>query len=627
MTSSSTSTPVTKEVTNITGHPIDVFVRRHPLHTHFLDEHQFNLLCYGVIVDKDERLVLVKLPAVFDSESRIAREGKTVKRFLPEGGAGTKTESPATPSEHNLIVYRVPETWEGGEEEEAVPLFRLVFRDESGDAANPMYRLKNVFVSHIRFYNIIGRLRNLETTSEKEDIIKTSQIIFLVDMWMLFLENMHAVWSPSTVSTVRGVGDTWRTTTMTSTTSSAPEVVREVVKLAVPFDANMQRSIRRIQVLKRDGEAVAKWRDGEYNPRHARDCPEEQTLLSESATCYRVLMKTARGAVSVTDTNEICVPMPETLEYSSPVVYSSPAAECLRVWLAKALTAAEVHDIHSLFLEIDPFILFSVCVGLMSDDKQVHLGLSANRPTTGDEVPVKEQKMEVLCKIIVETVVDFLLHSGVIWDVYIAPFDYEETDTSLLCSVLLEQYWEYLSEAATQKKVNASLSNAVEQTTALESTAPLSEEGDGNLVKMDTTRGGTVNTNGGTPNNEHYLSRNVVNRANSSGVRLSDAEMRELFVALAGSDRVTELPVGYLVDILRLKMDPQAQNQVAFLFPFGHPLTALDNCGIPTDERSVTNFVMKYATRQAPRGGVKNPSNTSLNYEEFAMMMLALARM
>lgn len=701
-------------------HPIHDVFQTHPVHTCAINKRQFDVLRYGMVLDKEQRLVIVEAPRdCADSGARVTREyGAIFKRRLDNTEI---SKHPLLP-EYSLVVMRVPtdEAATAG----AIPelLFRVVFRNEAYNEAScclsefsasfPLFRLRSVAVPS-RVYECMEEVDKYRAhhpgfftaqdgtvlpNPNVEQALHTGILRDLCDAWVSVVNGIAPQWVRE-----KGLGPDvvalFLKTHRATSTGGLQEEPGQGVQGSTPlldnrvrmhYSSNFRRMQQRVRVIPREPGLVTRWRDGEF------DVPAFQimqpgkikrasaVLLAEPVIgpeqCARMLMRLTRGGENNMEDGEICAFIPYEHEYATQHVYRTRAAEKLRLWVLKGLMTAELNNVHSVLVEVDPTMILAQAVGLLHGEETDGEGhaADANCPT----YKRKREAMFHVCKIVVETVEDYVQHSGVVWQVTLAVNEEGvAAKTAELCEKILlltqtskariedlemarcnrsdhgedsgddvgatteednkGKEKERAGAAATEAAVAANRSRAAAEragrpagaaadassrSTALVASRPGAGNwpADGIVVVAPTGNTNDIMLTSSIP-------AHISERAAAVGYLVNDEALYPIFASLCHRN-ADMVPVANLVFLLMDKLkggDHSTSRYDSMYWLSSNPLINIDSCGIPCSERSVTNFVMGFSLkpyrtlcRRSPAPAEVEPA---LNYVEFSMMMLALA--
>jgi hypothetical protein len=646
-------------------HPVSDAFRLHPFHTHALSKHQFDVLRYGMVLDASAGLVLVPVPRQCgDSGSLVAHGYEAI-----HGAALNDSDASQHPlhEEYVFVVYKL-ET-DVANDANGVPsnkppqakaLFRIVFRNEaylknpSPDQSKhfPMFILRAVYISNDDFYRIhevIAAHRkyhknpvNPDTGAPSPDPrllveLQKPEVIRVADAWLQVLEgiiptrvNLEGISIESTIQHDDQLSSPRRSLMSASPTKTVPatqfptlldnqrypSLSSKAVRLA--YYTNGKRMTNRIDVVQKTRSLISTWRSGSMDVSYfATEQAAGPAPTQLTTPCTRILFRETRSGSNYIEDDELVAFLPQESDVERLVVYDHLPAERLRLWVLRALLTAELHGRHVLLLELDSAFMIAQCVGLLR----------------GSETNSDREVLFHLCKIIVETIEDYMQHSGNIWKTTIAVADKppaadgSAVDVVALCRDILEciQLSKHRLEIA---RVTSGADG--ENVNAL----PELANGASLIRNVDAA---SLFTPQQLAAQRSLMSENVVFAATTHRVFVTDERLYPLFCYCDtnndGFVAVSELVKLFLCkenkidrahmerrgpyapplsDAEALRM--QASNLVA------HPLCPLDGCGLPFTEKSITEFVHSFCKHATTDGEEK------LNYLEFSMMMLALAK-
>jgi hypothetical protein len=373
----------------------------------------------------------------------------------------------------------------------------------------------------------------------------------------------------------------------------------------------------RIHIVRKTRALIKHWREGaDYMNYYGDDvdyAAADPYFLATKA--IRVLFRGTRTGKNFIDQHELCAFLPQESDCELHQVYATTAAERLRLWVVRALLTAELSGVHYVWIELDPRLIISQCTGLLH-------GSESNRD---------REVLFHVCRIFVETVEDFVQHSGNIWkaDIVISDADFSEENNApnvvALCEDILECLFltkKRLEVAAKQQRDGSSEPEASPGriTRILQKVAQEEEKRQADSLRSP------------------VLSENVIFSASTYRVFVTDGQLYPLFQYLDtnkdGAVRVHELVKLFLCKENKIDRANNTMAGVPYEPPLSdaeamrmqaanlsaHPLCPLDGCGLPFDESSMTAFVMSFVRHST---STKEPQ---LNYQEFAMMMLSLAK-
>ncbi|CBH16000.1 hypothetical protein, conserved [Trypanosoma brucei gambiense DAL972] len=651
-------------------HPVLYAMETHQLHTRVLYKRQFDLMQYGMVLDEVERLVIVRMPALCgDSGKKVSQEYAALCE--DDLNSAPCARHPILP-EHCLIVYQLPAKGDGNDAV-PTPLFRLVFRNESFNESMkreladkfPLYRLRSVYVSHKIYYPLRHQVQLYNEASAEsvglpdfdlEESLGLKPLRQLLTAWMMVLEGIAPSWLVD-----KGVGPDVVTLFLAHHRPEGKYDVKEVLqaydqlpvenRVRCSYYLTAKRMEQRIKVMPRFPNMINTWRKGSYDVEYFSEVASGTEPTKCLAPCFRMLLCNRKPGRNYVEDDEVAAFIPTDAECEPLQVYNTLAAERLRLWVLKGLLTAELHGIHNLMIEFDVAMVVSECVGLLWG---------------GDEEQRRREVIFHVCKIIVETVEDYVQHSGVIWCATIVTSDEESIRSAELCKDILEvtQIAKARVEIEEGLRVASSGKEDTEEAPSASSETGVSTPGDekeaheqvdevaadpvDNLLCIPGTFQTITNCQiGVVPCRQPFItaskiSEDVRDRAMRCGVRLSDAELYPIFLALSGGEET--VPISKVVGLILEKQEEatntggrRARGSCSMLWPHDHPICALDFCGVPWDVVSVTNFVKGFQRRPYRAWGTKDyraslmmsgrcEESDTLNYVEFSIMMLALAR-
>lgn len=632
-------------------HPVHEAYHTHPVHTKAFNKRQFDVLRYGMVLNEAKGLVLIPAPhSVADSGDVINRQFQGI---FNDSLQNTETAHHTLLPEYSFLVIQLPSNV--GEPETVIPkvLFRLLFRNEAYTEEAvpflctkfPLFRLRAVFVSH-KVYPTMqevfqyrqGHPDVYTTESGKvipnprvEKVLNEGEVGELCNTWLTVLDSIAPPYvrdqglGPDVVSlflrTHRALDG--KSVQDRQQDYSTPQV-NNCVRISYLY--NEPRMLKRIEVVKRERGMLNQWRDGAFNMTYFEEAYDDVEPGVATAPAARIVFKPTRDGVTDMIRSEICAYVPKEHEYKDQKVYRRPAAERLRLWILKGLMAAEINDAHVVLIDIDTALLLFQCVGLLWGE--------------GEEYRHKEYVFHV-CKVVVETVEDYVQHSGIIWKAYIVVSDEDNVKAARLCQEILEVVQKAKRRVELQEKDKAD--HAEEEAAEREHRRQLYEEhakkrmaekaaaanakskedgASGSLVVYDERFGMPKKTS---------IPPDVVSSAERLGIHIDDEVLYPLFESLCPKD-VPLAPVSKVVELLMMKLIPKDGDLRAF-WPHSHPLLLMDCCGTPCDEKRVWNFVMGFSLKTnnnintaAVIGNQDAPDTYNLNYIQFSMMMLAFAK-
>jgi len=378
----------------------------------------------------------------------------------------------------------------------------------------------------------------------------------------------------------------------------------------------------RIAIVKKTRELVSGWRNGALDVEYFSTEVSGATPAQLQARCVRVLFRETRSGRNFIEDGELVAFLPQESDTERLQVYDTLAAERVRLWVLKALLTADLQGVHVLLMELDSALMIAQCVGLLR-------GSESNRD---------REVLFHLCKIFVETVEDYIQHSGNLWRVTIAVADRPSpsdsnglenaVDVVALCNDILECIAlskHRLELEAISGSAPDTAEDAQDKESALQAAARALAAPNFTPEQLAAQRSS--------------LSENVIFAATTHRVFVTDEKLYPLFQYCDtnndGYVSVPELVKLFLCKENKISRD-QMQKRGAYETPMSdsealrlqasnlvaHPLCALDGCGLPFDEKSVYEFVRGFC-KHAP---TSPDGEESLSYVEFSMMMLALAK-
>ncbi|KAI5691644.1 hypothetical protein MNV84_08370 [Leishmania braziliensis] len=494
----------------------------------------------------------------------------------------------------------------------------------------------------------------------------------------------------------------------TGSVARGPCVVEARDPWAYLYTREGSRLRRRIDVVQGTSAVLRAWREGEMDATdflvtrvaESKSCSSDVhfhksthpllSLASQTAPCARLLLLSSRREVSTLFVNnEVTSFLPKGEAYDEAggkswgVVYACPGAERLRRWVLQGLVCAEAHQVHAVFLELDPVDLLSPCVELLyegSDTESVD--------DVKDEMSVDEARaifqlryrraLFLVCQVVMETTERFVRSSGLVWKVTVAVKELGDNKSALgfknpKCAIAptcaAETIFTSIPFTSWCREILEVIRNAA---VALESTAGLmtlsfpddSEGAVGNeaaaaeavstssmqtnalVVQPDSSKRAVMCPKESVQGALALFSRDaagpaapmppcIAARAKVAGVKVSDDTMYPLFKALCAAARQhNALPVSALMDLLL-----EEWNGGAVKWRHYSPsrlICPLDSCGVPINRSRVQRFLLPFL--QVMRGSTgmdgqctiqrKSPvAADTMNYAQFSMVMLAIAKM
>ncbi|KPI90555.1 hypothetical protein ABL78_0315 [Leptomonas seymouri] len=766
-------------------HPLRRINGGFPLRWGNLTPRQLQLLQYGVVVHKGERLVIVAVPPCCGDSGECLAASYEHLFSRPLDVASAVANHPFLP-EYTFVVYRLPEDVGNQEEGEGTQqqqqqqhpqsLFRLVYRNvnphsnatagstaEFNVAAEPQYKLVAVLVSSTTYYGELQRVsqyrrewfvHNRERRASRiavsqvpddelldlpasyllpeavaADVRSSSSLSKLCTFFALVLERISQVEEDATAAVSAGPGSGQEAPNASgepckeSTTTNVNDTVAPGEDPRRPGTPNMTtggpwsyqytcegaRLINRLSVVECTKAVLQSWRDGELNltekvvsrtqlsntkkvamAEHSTHPP--LSVRMQSVPCARLLLLPAHRPVSTQISgNEIVSFLPNdgppSLSSSNAtakdsfraVVYANPAAERLRRWILQGLIAAEVHGIHAVFLDLDPITALLPCVELLArtevsaagnEEEETEADAAAEDETSTATMRYRRALL-LVCQIAVETVEQFVRHSGLVWKVTVGLRETSASAGSITTSTpplgetpftpWCKDMLELIREAETQRE-KAALYNSLnffeEDGGAAEGAALVVASGENALV-----------SGGGPPSLGHLsasqqlalrmqevvdravtlyshetagraapLPPHIVRKAREVGVKVSDVDLYALFqiFCVAAKRRDTLLPASALVDVLTEEWLLPAGKRHLYTAASARLVCPLDSCGVPVTRARVKRFLQPFldVMRDSPFeqncravGALQGGAPQLLNYAQFSMVMFAIARM
>jgi len=580
-------------------HPAQLEMQRHPVHTRGLTRHQHDVCAFGLQLDLSSTLALVALPMCCADSGM-----KTARAYEAIFDEGTTTTDPTVghhplDEERTFLVYQLhPEQDSNEAEVQATALFRLVFRNEalvclndnSGvDAATyaqhlPYYRLRAVYCSLERFFKPLQQLLGTQYASPVANSAEDRALRDLCDAYLVVLDGIVQSGQPKPARPL-------------PTQQYGKEVLEE--RIRVLYATSEERMRRRLRVTKKTRSVTQDWRSGAFDVQYySSDFDYDGTAVPmKTAKCCRLVMRPSRGKNFV-EGDEICAFLPLDSDCAQVHIYPSAAAEKLRLWIIRGFLTAELADIHSILLELDVNQILSCCVAFF-DVKGV-------------------TEADALCRIgqiAMETVEDYVQHSGNVWQVMIAVTADEGVADQVVerCQHVLE-----CVQLSKKQQEMEELQLAVTlPTQAARRPSKLRRDTDTILPDMQAS----------TQESAQRICALLLSSSAASRVCINDEMLFPLF-NLCDTDDDGLLSV---LDVSQLLLNPTTTFEV--LLRNAPPsqqrppaqfqgITGLDGCGLPFDETSVAKFVMRYC-----KNSTANTPKPCLTYQEFAILMLALAKL
>jgi hypothetical protein len=638
---------IVDEMTGPYSHPAYGAFRSHPLHTKGLTRHQFDVMRYGIILDRTSNLVLVQLPRHCADDG--AKANKTYEALFSQPLNTTQASMHPLHEEYSFAVYKFSDNTEDEHgKPHATPLFRLMFRNEAHNCSRdesfmsqetyakhfPFFRLRGVFISHDDFYSIHDRITNYrkyhsdpKTTAEGAacadvNVLKDlsdPKVQLLCDAWLQVLEGIipSKVDSRAVVLTAPGSAALSAPVSAMTVTALDP-TAKDVVdfRIRCSYYTSEQRMRNRIHIVRKTRALIKHWREGADELQYYGDDVDfgAANPFFLAAPAIRVLFRGTRTGKNYIDQQELCAFLPQESDCERHQVYGSTAAERLRLWVFRALLTAELSGVHYVWLELDPRLIISQCTGLLH-------GSESNRD---------REVLFHVCRIFVETVEDFVQHSGNIWkaDIVIADADFSEENNAPNVVALCEDILECLF--LTKKRLELA------EKQLRDGPQPDASPSRINKILEQVAREEAKRQAEGL--RSPVISENVIFSASTYRVFVTDDQLYPLFQYLDtnkdGAVRCHELVRLFLCKENKIERENNTKSGAPYQAPLSdaealrmqasklsaHPLCPLDGCGLPFDEASMTSFVMSFVRHNT---SAKEPQ---LNYQEFAMMMLSLAK-
>ncbi|KAG5465171.1 hypothetical protein LSCM4_00624 [Leishmania orientalis] len=414
------------------------------------------------------------------------------------------------------------------------------------------------------------------------------------------------------------------------------------------------------------------------------------SLERMSVPCARLLLLPVHRELSTLFVdNEVSSFLPrgevrdEAGDKSWGVVYASPGAERLRRWVLQGLVCAEAHEVHAVLLDLDPVELLAPCVELLYEGNDVeHAGCPENVSSVNEARAASQLRYRralfLVCQVVMETVERFVRCSGRVWKVTVAvrelggrrsvsgyksskyvavptgtaEEDFTNAPFTMWCSEILD----VIRNAAVAEESSLALNTlsfvddtekAMGDEAAAAEVAPTNGvQASALIVQSDMPKTSVVHRKEGVERTLVAFSENaagmaatmlphIAAQAKAAGVTVSDDAMHSLFKALcAATQQRGVLPVSALVDLLLEEWSGDSatwrrHSPTRLLCP-------LDSCGVPLDRARVKRFLLPFLQVM---GGVASARAESLaeseaaaplktmNYAQFSMVMLAIAKM
>ena len=635
---------IVDEMTGPYSHPAYSAFRTHPLHTKGLTRHQFDVMRYGLVLDRTTNLVLVQLPRHCADDG--AKCSKTFEALFGQSLNESPEAKHPLHEEFSFAVYRFEENAEDEHgKPHATPIFRLMFRNEAHNCSRdeswmsqetyakhfPFYRLRGVFISHDDFYSIHDRVTNYrkyhsdpKVTAEGNpspdvNILKDlsdPKVQALCDAWLQVLEGIIPSKVDSRAVVITNPGEAVISVPTASVPATLEATAKDVVDFRVrcSYYTSEQRMRNRLHIVRKTRELIKHWREGAEDLHYYGDDVDYTAAdpFFLAAPCIRILFRGTRTGKNYIEQQELCAFLPQESDCERHQVYATTAAERLRLWIFRALLTAELSGVHYVMLELDPRLIISQCTGLLH----------------GSETNRDREVLFHVCRIFVETVEDFVQHSGNIWKatIAVADADFSEENNAPNVVALCEDILECLH--LTKKRLEVAEKGSQEESptrTATKISKILQQ-----VAEEESKRQHALMA--------PVISENIIFSASTYRVFVTDDQLFPLFQYL-DTNKDGAVPCHELVKLFLCKENKiERENNTKAGAPYqaplsdaealrmqasklsSHPLCPLDGCGLPFDENSVKSFVLSFVRH------VTSAAEPQLNYQEFAMMMLALAK-
>ncbi|CAG9584142.1 conserved hypothetical protein [Leishmania major strain Friedlin] len=369
------------------------------------------------------------------------------------------------------------------------------------------------------------------------------------------------------------------------------------------------------------------------------------------------------------------------------VVYVNPAAERLRRWILQGLVCAEAHRVHTVFLELDPVDLIAPCVELLYEGSDAE-NLSGLEDRVGIDNCCTESQLRyrralfLVCQVCMETVELFVRCSGLVWKVTVAvkelggktfafrgknsenatvPADvskaaFTNVPFTQWCGEILDVIRKGAIALESRSALNtlsfpddgeSAVGDEAAVVAAAVEAAPLNGAHANALIAQpelsralvaypkEGIEGALALFSGDAMRSTMPVPPYIAAQAKAAGVRVGDDAMYPLFKALCAAARQQDtLPVSALVDVLLHEWtggSPKSRRR----FPL-RLICPLDSCGVPVDRSRVQRFLLPFlqVMRCTPDVRIgfsmqaENPGDAgTMNYAQFSMVMLAIAKM
>ena len=533
-------------------------------------------------------------------------------------------------SDHIFVVLHLQDSDSTPSGVVVVPLFKLVVRSEAkspGSGLAPTFVLRAVYISS---KDHVQRYVELAKADQHRAFVRSQSAA--ADRYYAPAPSAETVEAATTFSTLRLL---WEECVVNSLPDHCPYVL--------PLNGNAHapqaglRMKNRLSVNKVSGSVVQDWTSGKEL--RVLDRVTDRTGPRKVHPSCRVVLRDTRSGRNSVEEAELCAYLPTDGECSQLSKYSTLAEERIRVWILKACLTAEVRGVHQLCFDLDTASVIAQCVDLLTMD--------TSKLAHGIEVPgVSAVSLHVLT-IVLETIEDYLRHSGVVWRACVAVRDiHYEASATILRALMERKQSEELYEIAKRiaKASGDGLSDEDRALAVLLSTSPSGSPRRGEDQRL-------VRYNPPGP------SQNVIVSASCSKVAITDNSLYELFMALDtnndGTLSVEELTVlfqrknsdmlpfskrGTCVQPHQRKIMKRVNDEE--LLRKAELLAPLDACGLPAEVPQLRAFILQFSQearaqaiaaasgkpKPAPPAAVAEPTPIRLTYDEFCVMMLAIAR-
>ncbi|GET93686.1 hypothetical protein, conserved [Leishmania tarentolae] len=412
------------------------------------------------------------------------------------------------------------------------------------------------------------------------------------------------------------------------------------------------------------------------------------SLAWRTAPCSRVLLLPSHREVStIFADNEVTsfLPKGEVQDEASGkpfgVVYANPAAERLRRWVLQGLVCAEAHGMHAVLLMLDPVDLLAPCVELLYEGNDaenvagVEDGTGVHRFRTESQLRYR-RALFLVCQVCMETVELFVRCSGIVWKVTVAvkefggktpasvdnnyknatiPLDASKAAfTNVPFTLWCREILEVIRNAAVALESKSALNtlsfldddeSAVDDEAAVVAAtveAPSGRDVHTNalIAHSDSSKalvpypeegvdGALALFSGHSVNAAEPVPLYIAAQAEAAGVKVRDDAMYPVFRILCEAARQQDtLPVSALVDLLLYEWagcSPKGRRR----FPL-RLVCPLDSCGVPVTRSRVQRFLLPFLEVMRGTAGMRTESPCdagTMNYAQFSMVMLAIAKM